>query len=115
MVVDDLHLVCEAELREDAGELGRCVVEDDLFERFSVFGDIFYVVVAGVEEEYVSAVDLVPDIAVVDILLAAEDVSYSVSGEVVGLDTVAVGLDILGDYGLLNGWSKMVDHSSLNL
>ena len=111
VVVGDVELVVHAQLGEDAAQLFGRIVEGDLFERLSVFRDVFGVVMAGAQVEEVAAVHFVADVAVVDVLFAAQYVADGVAGEVVGLDAVAVGLYILHDHRLLGRSRKTVGHN----
>ena len=71
MVVRDVHMIGDAELREYRCQLRRGVIEDNLLERTRGFGLILDVVVARGEKKEVAPSDLLSHVARVDILFAA--------------------------------------------
>ena len=110
VVVRDVQMVGDAQLREYRGQLRRRVVEHNLLERAVCFGLILDVVVARGEEKQIATPDLLAHVARIDILFAAQHHSDPVPREVVGLDTVVERLRILCDYGLLHSRREVVCH-----
>ena len=111
VVVGDVHLIGDAQMIQYLVQLFGVVIKDDLFERFVGFGDVFRVVVSGTEVKDVSAVDLMPYIAVIDVLFAAENLTDGMAVEGVGLNSVPVRLCVLHDRGLLQAVGSSFWHN----
>jgi len=103
MVVRNVKLIADAQVVEYPRQLIGGIVEDDLLEVLSLFGNVLGIVVSHTHVEKRSLRNLVTDVAVLYAFLAAHDVADAVTGKIVGLDSAAVRLNVLDNHGLLSG------------
>ena len=79
VIIRKSHAIGYAQMREDVLQTGRRIVEDNLLKRGLGFTQIFDVMVADSHKKYLSSVDRVAFIAVVDILNSGQNVSDGIA------------------------------------